>query len=112
MIQVSGWNFDPTSLGMLLIMAMSSESASVNLRVASYLIPCYAVLHYDVGTGTGMGGQAMAGSFCPTWCNYYTHLVRVLVSRLNSARLAVYSCDCLNSIYLNVDLSCSLPTCF
>ena len=32
--KVSEWNFDPTSLEMLLIMAMSSESASVNLRVA------------------------------------------------------------------------------
>ena len=33
-VQVSEWNFDPTSLEMLLIMAMSSESASINLRVA------------------------------------------------------------------------------
>ena len=33
-VQVSKWNFDPTSLQMLLIMVMSSESASVNLRVA------------------------------------------------------------------------------
>ena len=33
-LQVSEWNFDPASLEMLLIMAMSSESASVNLRVA------------------------------------------------------------------------------
>ena len=33
-VQVSEWNFDPTSLEMLLIMAMSSEGASVNLRVA------------------------------------------------------------------------------
>ena len=33
-VQVSEWNLDPTSLEMLLIIAMSSESASVNLRVA------------------------------------------------------------------------------
>ena len=33
-VQVSERNFDPTSLEMLLMMAMSSESASVNLRVA------------------------------------------------------------------------------
>ena len=32
-VQVSVWNFDPTSLQMLLIMTMSSESASVNLKV-------------------------------------------------------------------------------
>ena len=32
-VQVSEWNFDQTSLQMLLIMTMSSESASVNLRV-------------------------------------------------------------------------------
>ena len=33
-IQVSEWNFDDqTSLQMLLIMAMNSESASVNLKV-------------------------------------------------------------------------------
>ena len=31
-VEVSEWNFDPTSLQMLLIMTMSSESASVNLR--------------------------------------------------------------------------------
>ena len=33
-VQVSECNFDPTFLQLLLIMAMSSESASVNLRVA------------------------------------------------------------------------------
>ena len=32
-VQVSEWSFDPTSLQMLLIMTMSSERASVNLRV-------------------------------------------------------------------------------
>ena len=33
-VQVSEWNFDdPTSLQMLLIMAMSSKIASVNLRL-------------------------------------------------------------------------------
>ena len=31
-VQVPECNFDPTSLQMLLIMTMSSESASVNLR--------------------------------------------------------------------------------
>ena len=39
------------------------------------------------------------------------HLMCVLVPRLNSARLVVYSCNCLNSIYLDVDLSCGVTTC-
>ena len=40
-----------------------------------------------------------------------TDLMCVLVPRLNSARLVLYSCDCLNSIYLVVDLSCGVTTC-
>ena len=32
-VQASEWNFDQTLLQMLLIITMSSESASVNLRV-------------------------------------------------------------------------------
>lgn len=34
MVGVSEWNFDPTFLEMLLILAMSSESASIHLRMA------------------------------------------------------------------------------
>ena len=40
-----------------------------------------------------------------------TDLMCVLVLRLNSARLVLYSCDFLNSIYLDVNLSCSVATC-
>ena len=43
-------------------------SASVNMRVAweqgnpqIKVIFCYAVLYYNMGTGTSMAGQAMAG---------------------------------------------------
>ena len=62
----------------MLFIAGSSECASVNLRVAwekgiqLKVILCYVVLYYNIGTGTSMAGQAVAGSFfqltCPTWC--------------------------------------------
>ena len=42
MVEVSEWDFDPTPPKMLLVMAMSSESTSGNLRVAR-------VLHYKIG---------------------------------------------------------------
>ena len=47
-VQVSEWNLDPTSLQMLLIMAISSKSASVNLRVTYKasrfkVILCYVI---------------------------------------------------------------------
>ena len=47
-----------------------------------------------MGTGTVMAGQTMAEFIfqptCPTWCYLYSC---VLVPRLNSGGLAVYSCD-------------------
>ena len=58
-VQVSEWNFDPTSLE---IMAMSSESASVNL-IEVGLRTRLADLKLYVGTGTGMAGQTMARFF-------------------------------------------------
>ena len=50
-----------------------------------------------MGTGTVMAGQTMAGFFSSQLAQLgaiYTHLMCVLVPRLNSGRLAVYSCDC------------------
>ena len=51
--------------------------------------------YYNVGTGTAMAGQTMAGFYY-----FYSgdlpnlvHLMCVLVSGLNSVRLSVYSCD-------------------
>ena len=50
-----------------------------------------------MGTGTVMAGQTMAGFFfpanLPNLVLFITHLMCVLVPRLNSDRLAVYSCD-------------------
>ena len=49
-----------------------------------------------MGTGTVMAGQTMAGFFSSQLAQLgaiYTHLMCVLVPRLNSGRLAVYSCD-------------------
>ena len=50
----------------------------------------------NVGTGTVMAGQTMAGFFSSQLAQLgaiYTHLMCVLVHGLNSGRLAVYSCD-------------------
>ena len=50
-----------------------------------------------MGTGTVVAGQTMAGFFFSSQLAQlgaiYTHLMCVLVPRLNSDRLAVYSCD-------------------
>ena len=49
-----------------------------------------------MGTGTVMAGQTMAGFFSCQLAQLgaiYTHLMCVLVPRLNSGRLAVYSCN-------------------
>ena len=77
------------------------------------------MLYYNVGTGTGMAGQTMARFFFSSWLAQlgaiYAHLIRVLVSRLNSARLAVHSCDHVNSTWEPSGLkylSCSVATCF
>ena len=54
------------------------------------------MLYYNVGTGTVMAGQTMAGFFSSRLAQLgaiYAHLMRVLVPGLNSGRLAViYSC--------------------
>ena len=59
------------------------------------VIFCYAVLYYNVGTGTAMTGQTMAGFFSSRLAQLgtiYAHLMCVLVPGLNLGRLAVYSC--------------------
>ena len=60
MVQVSEWNFDPTSLKMLLIMVISRESECVNqgglkTRLADLKLS-FGILH-NVGTGTGIAAQ-------------------------------------------------------
>ena len=79
---------------------MSSESASVNLRVTweqGYrlkVILCYAVLYYNVGTGTAIAGQNMAGLFFFSRLGQlgaiYAHLMRILVPGLILGRLYLY----------------------
>ena len=54
------------------------------------------MLYYNVGTGTVMAGQTMAGFFSSRLAQLgaiYAHLMCVFVPGLNSGRLAVYSCD-------------------
>ena len=56
MVEVSEENFDPTYMGLLLLMAINCESAFVNWRMA-WEQGYHVVLYYNVGPGTGMTGH-------------------------------------------------------
>ena len=69
---------------MLLIMAMSSESASVNLRVGLKVV----CRHWN-WYGWSDQGQIFFSSRLVQLGAIYAHLMRVLIAGLKSGRLAV-----------------------